>query len=194
MKHLLSILVLCLLLTACGKKEAPAGAPPPPVICETPIYEVEIYKYMGGILSGPLYIATMDAPESVLETGERIPGEQSTPICWFSTVGDTEGVRNSVGTQFLLLDLYDGGIFKSYSVRAGSNSYSSSTNIACYLNSLAKKTGEDMPLYLVSSGGFRYAVIGDTAYCLGPWAPELVPEALPELYFGDESVKVIKIE
>ena len=119
MKHLLSILVLCLLLTACGKKEAPAGAPPPPVICETPIYEVEIYEYMGGILSGPLYIATTDAPESVLETDERIPGEQSTPICWFSTVGDTEGVRNSVGTQFMLLDLYDGGIFQSYSVSAG---------------------------------------------------------------------------
>ena len=193
MKRWILLLLLCMYLSGCGKAEAPAGEAPPPVICEVPVYDVEIYEYMGGILSGSLYIATVDAPDSVLETSSRIPGEQSVPICWFTTIGDTEESQNSVTERFELLDLYDGGINKSYSVTAGRNSYGSSAVIACYLNSLAKKTSEDLPLYLVSSGGFRYAVIGDTAYCLGPWAPELVPEALPELYLGEEPVKVIKI-
>ena len=194
MKCFALTLVFCLLLSGCGKQETPAGELPPPVICETPIYDVEIYKYMGGILSGPLYLATVDAPDSVHETGSRIPGEQSTPVCWFTTIGDLEGHRDSVGERFELLDLYDGGIVKSYNVGTESKSYGSSAVIAGYLNSLAKKTSEDMPLYLVSSGEFRYAVIGKIAYCLGPWEPERVPEALPELELGDGEIKVVCIE
>ena len=194
MRWLVTFLCLCLLLSACGVSEAPAGKLPAPAVCEIPVYDVEIYEYMGGILSGPLYLATVDAPDSVLETSERIPGEQSVPICMFTTIGDTDGIRDSVGTQFWLLDLYESGITKTYWVHAEGSGYGSSTSTACYLNSLAKKTREDAPLYLVESGGFLYMVIGDTAYCPNPWAPEWIPEALPELHLGDGDIKVVEIE
>jgi len=193
MKRLISFAILCLVMSGCGKREAPAGQLPP-VICKIPVYDVDIYEYMGGILSGPLYIATVDAPDSVIETSETIPGEQFVPICEFTTIGDVDGNRSSVGQRFWLLDLYDSGITKTYHVRAGRSGYSSTTVQAGYLNSLAKKTSADNPMYLVASGGFYYMVIGETAYCPNPWAPELVPEALPELDLGDGTVNVVKIE
>lgn len=193
MRYGILLLCLCLLLSGCGKTEVPAGEPPKPIVCEIPVYDVQMYEYMGGILSGPLYLATIDAPDSVLETGERIPGEQSVPICVFTTIGDTKGNRSSVGKTFWLLDLYDSGITKTYFVNAES-SYGSSTGKACYLNSLAKKTSAETPMYLVQSGSFLYMVIGDTAYCTATWDLEYIPEALPELELGDSEIKVVCIE
>lgn len=191
------LLTAYLLLSGCsstGVEETPAGGLPAPAMCDVPVYEVEIYKPISGQSGDALYIATVDAPATVLQQREQISDRLSSPIVKFTTVGDVEALKEDVGNQYWLLDVADGNIEQAYFLSAGKNCYSSSAAYNTALKNLAHKTSEETPLYLVTSGPFLYFVVEKTAYCIDPFSPEIVPESLPELYLGDDPMKIIKVD
>lgn len=157
--------------------------------------------------SDTLYVVTKDAPGPVQEKIQAMKQQGDTdtsavdspeqvPIAIFVTDAEGETAKSSVGKRFLLLSTDSTGIANIYTLNQSDTDVhvGSSTAFANAFMSLAGKTSENTPLYVVSTGEAVYAVIGSTAYHISEWGFELAPEMLSKLYLGDGDCIVKKID
>lgn len=180
MKKAALLLALALLLSACG-----AGGT---------AYRVEAFSEEAGSLGTTLYVATVEMPETYYEnlTAYGIgTSNLGAPVAFFSL----EGNDVEPSGVFYLPNLGGNGISGFYIVSGNTGADTSLTYSQSYtekLHALARLTGEDAPLYLVSDGLLDYAVIGSTAYYIGYVTADL-PEQLEFSLPDDVTVAVIAV-
>lgn len=183
MKRAVLLLVMCLLcFTGCGT----AGE----------IYRVEVFDGESEALEAPLYVATIEMPEScgdVLGTHGISVSRLGAPVAVFSVEGsvvEPSGIfrlpnigGSGISGFYILSENFDATSSLNYS-RSGTEK----------LHALAGKTSENTPLYLVCDGQLEYAVIGDTAYYIGYVIFEPLPEQLTLSLPDAVDVAVLSVE
>ena len=160
---------------------------------ENSIYEVVSYTVPEINIAKPLYVATTDMPSDYYAELAHYPFAQAlgVPIRTFSHIGREPNY--SPNPSFWIPIITNGNIVSICSIVKLENYGFSVTHTKTYskeLGSIAGKTSESYPLYLVLDGEMCYAVISDTAYNITPWAPPA--NAIPDLDLNGLSV-IVKI-
>lgn len=168
--------------------------------CENPVYQVELYCVPEKFNKMPLYVATIEMPEAYYQAlspyGTEAEKAAFRPIAFFSHEESIS--KDVVGDKFWVPIITDDGILFFYFLTQLSDGriiiqLNTSDTTAAVFNSLAEKTSEETPLYLVQDIESIYGVIGDTAYFFPSWGEPAV-NYIPEIYSGDHAVFVERID
>lgn len=165
--------------------------------CKNPVYKVCKFDTSQEYTKSDLYIATTEMPQKYYDAlsdfirNDDVMDKLGTPIATFRH--DECENKESIVDLFWVPKLSNGLIKGIYCVGTYSDGKINATLSVDRddLNSLAEKTSEETPMYIVIDQAIEYAVIGDTAYYL---YLEPVVDYIPEIYTGDCDVVVKKVE
>jgi len=182
-KTMIFVLVLTILVGCSAKEDT-----------NETVYQVVLWDETADYTSAPLYLATTKAPNVINQKRGALLGTYSPPIATFTTTSAPKDTKENANDVFLLLDLYDQQIINVYTLHRKLEGHSKSKSLIDPLVSLAKKTSEESPMYLVYDGKFQYAIIGNTAYFISSWGRESAPQTISGIDPGQKAIQTIKID
>lgn len=157
--------------------------------CQNPVYQVAQYSLPAQYSPQTLWVVTRTMPDAYRETLYSLMDQETianlgTPILLFTHVEstDSQDVRDH---PYYWIPLMQGETIQRFywiaQTEDGSYATAYSEDCAAKLTSLASKTNQEHPLYLVADGDVLYAVIDDTAYNLNDWGVESFTDVIPEI-------------